>query len=56
MSLAQQVLGVVQASGPGPVGVHVNVVVDVLAVVNGGFFYFTDVMIDFLHRGAFIGV
>src|SRR5271154_7447975 len=56
MSLVQKIAGLMQVSGPGDIGVNVNVIVDIFVVVDGSFLDFIDGVIDFLDGGLFFGV
>jgi hypothetical protein len=56
MSLVQQFAGVMQTSGPGLVRVNVNVIVDVLAVIDGGLLDFIDGVVDIINCSALFGM
>ncbi len=56
MSFAEQVAGLVQMAAPGEVRVDRFVLIDVLAVVDGGFLDFVDGFVDFLDGLMFFGV
>jgi len=56
VSSIQKLAGLVEATVPRHVGVHVNVVVHVFAVVDGRLFYFIDGVVDLLNGVPFFGM
>jgi hypothetical protein len=56
MGLAQEVAGLMEMAAPGQVSVDRFVLVDVLAVVDGGFLDFVDGFVDFLDGLMLFGV